>query len=268
LPQGHLVTKLGVAEDETWWRVSTDHQGSTLEGFVKSDFLAPASDFREPAPSRSIREVHLETTNRIARDQTSGRAFPLNEPGQPSRNGNPPATLTQIIDYLKVDISERYEPTSRATFCNIYAYDYCYLAGVYLPRVWWTRRAIATLAAGGTVTPQYDVTVTELNANSLNNWFEEFGDDFEWRRTFDLTELQNAANAGHVSIISGQRVDLNKSGHICPVVPETGTHTANRRGATVIMPLQSQAGATNFRYGGSVWWTNAKFRRFSFWIHE
>ncbi len=135
LPQGQVVTKLGVANDETWWRVSTDINGVTEEGYVASRFLAPVSDFQAPPPSRSVREVHLQTTNRIARNQTSGRAFPLNENGQPSRNGTPPASLAQIINWLRVDQSQRHQPGGGATYCNIYAYDYCYLAGVYLPRV-------------------------------------------------------------------------------------------------------------------------------------
>jgi hypothetical protein len=54
------------------------------------------------------------------------------------------------------------------------------------------------------------------------------------------------------------------------VVPETAGHRA-RRGAdgAVRSPLQSQAGASNFRYGhgGAGWWRDAKFAEFAFWIH-
>ena len=70
----------------------------------------------------------------------------------------------------------------------------------------------------------YGTTVSELNANSLYNWLEEFGSDFGWRRTLDVTELQNAANAGQVALICGQRTELNQPGHICLVVPETAEH--------------------------------------------
>jgi hypothetical protein len=41
---------------------------------------------------------------------------------------------------------KRYKPIPNATFCNIYAHDYCHLAGVYLPRVWWSAAAIEKLA--------------------------------------------------------------------------------------------------------------------------
>ncbi|MGG6298219.1 hypothetical protein ACQ4M4_27815 [Leptolyngbya sp. AN02str] len=90
---------------------------------------------------------------------------------------------------------------------------------------------------------------------------------FGWTRTFKLTELQDAANQGQICIISAQRKDLNRSGHICAVVPETPSHKAQRSGATVVSPLQSQAGVNNFAYGGNVWWTAEKFRKYGFWMH-
>lgn len=113
----------------------------------------------------------------------------------------------------------------------------------------------------------YGTTVQELNANSLYQWLEEFGPDFGWRRTVSVTELQDAANSGQVCLIVGQRKELNQPGHICAVVPETQEHRVSRRGTVVTVPLQSQAGARNFRYGGRVWWTGSQFGRFAFWIH-
>jgi hypothetical protein len=109
--------------------------------------------------------------------------------------------------------------------------------------------------------------VEEYNVNALFNWLEEFGSDFGWRRTTSLTELQQAANLGQVCLIAAQRTNLNAPGHIVAVAPETDPHRATRKGSDVTVPLQSQAGAANFRYGGRVWWTGAQFRRFGFWIH-
>jgi hypothetical protein len=34
-----------------------------------------------------------------------------------------------------VESSARYARTPTQTYCNVYVADYCYLAGVYLPRV-------------------------------------------------------------------------------------------------------------------------------------
>jgi hypothetical protein len=271
LPFGHRVRKLGVSPSPDWWRVSTVIQGTALEGFVRQQYLTPADQFDPPPPHNRVTEVHLSPSKPVRRSQTSGHAFPLNENGQPRRTGttgvDKAAELGRIIRWLDVSQSARYLPAGGSTFCNIYAFDYCYLSGAYLPRVWWTATAIAKLTAGQAVAPEYGVTVTEKNANSLFDWLREFGADFGWMPSFDLTDIQRAANDGQVAIICAQRKDLNRSGHICLVVPETPDHHATRIEGQVMTPLQSQAGVTNFSYGGRRWWTEEQFRRFGFWIH-
>ncbi|WP_188559691.1 hypothetical protein [Hymenobacter glacieicola] len=176
--------------------------------------------------------------------------------------------LTRILEFLDVEHSVRYRPGKGLTYCNIYAHDYCHLAGAYLPRVWWRPTALAQLLAGTPVSAQYGTTVVELNANSLYNWLEECGSIFGWRRTFSTTELQAGANAGQVALICGQRTELNQPGHICAVVPELPRYPAARHGTEVTIPLQSQAGARNFRYGGYAWWKGRQFARFGFWLHD
>ena len=267
--QGQIVNKLQGTENDHWWKVSTQISTQTLQGFVARNHL---SEITVPTDSVTptggvIPEVHLEKSSLVARSQTSGRAFALNESDQPTRTTPDPAKLTAIINWLKVEQSNRYKRRPDATFCNIYAYDYAYLAKAFLPRVWWTSKAILDLKANKQVPISYGQTVRELNANSIFDWFEDYGNDFGWVRVFDLTELQDAANQGQVCIISAQRKNLNKSGHICAVVPEISGETAIRQGTRVIEPLQSQAGATNFAYGTSTWWTASKFRSFGFWKH-
>ncbi|PWK29555.1 SH3 domain-containing protein [Pseudomonas sp. B21-040] len=272
LPQGQKVEKLGVHSTQTdWWQVSTMLNGVSVTGYVNSQYLAPEGAPDNLPAATSISPAHLTPKHPILRSAAEGRAFPLNENGMPSRAQGSATEkvrdLHRIIEWLGVASNPRYTKSKSETYCNIYAYDFCCLAGVYLPRVWWTRKAIAELAKGNPVAVQYEKTVSELSANSLNNWFEEFGSDFGWTRSFDINEVQEAANAGSVCFISGQRVDLNQSGHICAVVPETDDHRAQRKNGVVVTPLQSQAGSNNFSYGGVVWWTASKFRRFSFWIH-
>lgn len=258
-----------------WRRVRADFQGTPVEGYVKAFLLKKvASPPVPPAPVLpNIPEASLRSPNPVRRNQKGdgSRVYDLTEPNQPGRPGPTPADRAQqlgaILAYLRVSQSARYAAGAGKTYCNIYAHDYAHLAGTYVPRVWWTRKALVTLAAGQAVHPAYGTTVQELNANSIYNWFEEFRSDFGWRRSVDLTEVQNAANTGQVCIISGQRKDLNAAGHICAVVPETAQHRATRRGERVTLPLMSQAGARNFEYGGRVWWTGAQFARFGFWIH-
>jgi hypothetical protein len=274
LPPGHLVRKVEEASDPEWWKVTTVITGNALTGFVAHRFLVPDDDFERPPEESGVREVHLrENRPEVTRQNQSLLAFPIGEADRPSRDGGDPTAhreqLLDIVEYLKVDASPRYAPRNGDTFCNIYAYDYCYLANAYLPRVWWSGSAIERLARGEMVAVQPGVTVFELNANSLFNWLKDFGPRFGWIRVLSLDELQNAANEGRVAILSAQRVALNTPGHILAVVPENGSNQATRKAGSVSVALQSQAGASNFRFSSATgrWWTAAKFREAAFWVH-
>ena len=278
LRQGQQVRQFtpATAPPQDWLQVQAALQGTAVQGFVKAAFLKKVTTPPVPLPPAvlpNIPEASLRSPDPVRRNQAGDghRVCDLTEPNQPGCSGPTPADKAQqlgtIIAYLGVGHSARYAAGACKTYCNIYAHDYAHLAGAYLPRVWWTRKALVALAAGLPVHPAYGTTVQELNANSLYNWFEEFGPDFGWRRSVDLTEVQHAANTGQVCLISGQRKDLNAAGHICAVVPETAQHRAGRQGERVTLPLLSQAGARNFEYGGRVRWTGAQFGRFGFWIH-
>lgn len=178
--------------------------------------------------------------------------------------------LAEIIRWLQVDQSRRYRPKDGTTYCNIYACDYCYLAGVYLPRVWWTPSALIALTSGESVAPKYNATISELNANSLYEWLTQFGAQFGWRRIFDLNRLQDSVNKGQVGLICAQKKDPNRAGHIAVVVPESAAYKAVRTGdrARIKRPLQSQAGRQNFQYGTGArrWWNGDSFGAFGFWV--
>lgn len=272
LPRGHAVEILGPARREGWVQVSTEVDGESITGYVAGRFLVEDEGFETPETIFGVRAVQLRENRPQARRDVDGkRAFPIGEEDRPTRDpdGTPEekrAALHRIIEWLDVEQSARYAPDSSSTFCNIYAHDYCYLANVYLPRVWWTERAISRLQAGESVRPVYAETVREKNANSLFDWLHEWGPDFGWRRVFDLDALQDAANNGGVGVIVGQRNDRNRSGHIVVVVPEDEAHQAIRRDGQVTRPLQSQAGTTNHMYTTKHWWTHRRFRESGFWI--
>ncbi len=210
-----------------------------------------------------IPAAHLaENNGTSSRSLTTGRPFPLGEPDRPFRSAGTPAELEAILRYLDVETSARYQRTDTQTYCNVYACDYCYLAGVYLPRVWWTPRAIADIDAGRMVTAKYADTVAELNANALYAWLRDFGPAFGWSRTDSLEQLQRTANAGQVSVICAQRSPLNKPGHIALVVPDLPSPQD--------APLQSQAGRINYQSSRAPgrWWESQQFRAYGFWMHS
>lgn len=288
LSNGQLVEKIANGGSD-WWEVKTQLPGaSSATGFVAHRFLKEvpitpsASTISTTFPSSTqasvlasfVTPVHLmENKANVTRKVTTGRAYPLGEP-RPSRDPSSVekacSSIHSIIKWINVEQSARYAPNSTSTYCNIYAHDYCYLNGVFLPRVWWTSRALIELNLRNRVPIQYGQTVNELNANNLLRWLLEWGDDFGWRRVFDLNELQAEANLGHVCIISARNVNENSSGHICAVVPENDSHKATRNAdGSVKIPLQSQAGRVNKNYfNNSLWWLTRTFADFGYFVHD
>src|SRR3989304_1588596 len=123
---------------------------------------------------------HLPPHKYAIRDSATKRAMPLSEPGAPRVTGitaeSRCAELLAVIDYLDVEHSARYRRTPTSTWCNIWAGDVAYLAGVPLPHVYWTPKALAAFKKAGEVPAvKYETTVTELSANALDAWMREHG---------------------------------------------------------------------------------------------
>lgn len=276
LDQGTPVTRLADA-DNGWWRVRAILDGTEVDGYVASRYLVPVDDATPIAPASAELRVHMPVTAATsgARARASRHAYPLNEPGQPRRTAATSAgrvtELNAIADWLDVERSARYQRTPGKTYCNIYAYDVCYLAGVYLPRVFWKSEALARVLAGAAVPVVYGQTVGELNANALFDWLTQFGPRLGWRRSFSFDEAQAAANEGEVVVLAAQQVDLNQPGHIVIVLPETPAAPARRNPlGVVVRPVTSEAGAHNVKRAApaSAWWTASKFRQWALWRHD
>ena len=285
LNQGKALQVLGAASEPGWVRVRVSLSGLVREGVVAERFLEALPPMRSrgaatiaAAPALpTLPAAHMqEDRAAITRRADGCRAYPLGEPGRPARSGRSAERLAQsvtaIVDYLDVanPAHLRYQPRGGTTYCNIYATDFAYLCGAYLPRVWWTDRALLHLRAGERVAVEYGRTVRELNANSLYDWLEDFGPAFGWQREIELTALQAAANAGGVCVIVARRVDLNRPGHITAVVPETTDAKAVRNAQDeVVRPLESQAGTRNVVRSApaSAWWQGSRFQAFAFWRH-
>ena len=209
-----------------------------------------------------------------------------------------------VIDTLKVDTSPRYQPlrdTADAdgdgnttetikTYCNIYGHDVARALGGYLPRVWWYNSSIKKIQAGNEVALKYGDpdkggTVGELNANSLHAWLTTWGDRYGWREAADMEEAQEAANEGKLVVAVARRNNPKRSGHVTVVIKEApadlfsssapaasvsgNTHLASRKpNGALVIPLQSQAGVSNFKYGyRNRWWDDSEHTG-GFWIYE
>lgn len=285
LPDGHLVRAISNRKVNGFLEVETNLLGAHHRGFASARYLKLASDVGdvpvpEPEPEPPVEGIVAVYMPRragtVTRRTDPAGAHSLNEPGQPGRRATTAeglrAELAAIIDWLAVDDERhaRYQPASRQTFCNIYAHDYCHLAGVYLPRVWWSAGAIERLARGEEVDAQLGRTIDEQRANDLFRWLRDFGLRFGWRQTGTLSRLQLEVNQGAIGLIVARRREEGRSGHIAMVVPETDEHLARRdANGEVIAPLQSQAGTVNFRYGTGKrdWWKGEQFAESAFWLH-
>ena len=283
LPDGHLVRALGEPAKNGYLKVETSVNGAHFTGFAAERFLVkvqaevPVVTPAAKPPKKGAVAAHLSRKpGSVTRRNEPANAHSLNEPGQPGRAGTTApqrvAELAAIVDWLDVEnpTHVRYQPRDGLTFCNIYAHDFCHLAGVYLPRVWWRGPALVLLGQGKTVEPLYDATVEEVRANALLKWLDDFGPDFGWRRTSSLTTLQQEADLGAIGLVVARRVEIHRPGHIAIVVAETAQAKARRDAAgEVISPVQSQAGSANFRRRAtaSPWWTDAKFAENAYWLH-
>ncbi len=284
LPDGQLVRVLSRTARNGFLHVQTSLLGAVREGWASKKFLVAATGARDiPVATPSLTAPAAipaigmpPKAGLVTRRRDVATARSLNEPGQPGRKGTTPdelrAELAALIDWLDVENPQhrRYQPREGLTFCNIYAHDYCHLAGVYLPRVWWTPTALMALAQGKVVDPHLGSTIAEVRANHLHEWLRDFGLSFGWRAAGSLTELQTEVNQGAVGVIVALRKESRKPGHISVVVPETLDHRARRAASgEVVAPLQSQAGTSNFRHGPGKtnWWLGTQFADFGFWLH-
>lgn len=284
LPAGQLVTRVDGDKAAEWFRIETSVNGALMRGFAFAAYLeevpkatlVPVVTPTE-SPASGPKAVYCpRKPGTVTRRIDAAGARSLNEPGQPGRTGESAqqrvTELAAIIAWLSPETPEhaRYQPGGGKTFCNIYAHDYCHLAGAYLPRVWWAGSALVRIGKGEDVPPLIGDTIDEQRANDLFRWFKGFGTSFGWRESASLTELQETANLGAICLIVARRKEDGKSGHIVMIVPETADHKAARNGSgAVVNPLQSQAGARNFNYGKGAkdWWKGAQFAEHAFWIH-
>jgi hypothetical protein len=258
--------------DSFWSRGADNHAYASATPLSRLHAVRDAS----AAPPRDVATIvpaHLTAADptKVTRTSTDGKAYPIGESGAPRRDGDTPEArardLRIIVDWLAVDTSERYKSANKKRYSAVYAADYCYLANVYLPRVWWNGVALSQLASGATnVQAELGKTAGTQSTNALFDWLVEYGLKFGWQRLTDAAGLQQAVNSGAVAVIAARRADAKKSGQITVVVPEREGWSAVMD-ATGLIPLQSQAGKVNRRYFASRWWTSGKYVESGFWVH-
>lgn len=223
-----------------------------------------------------IKPAHLPVSADSRLDSQLDRPHPLSDSDVPYRDMTSPETkresIRQLIDKLDVKQSLRYQRTPEDTYCNVYSYDFCYFAQVYLPTVWWTPESIEKLQAGEDLEPIFEETVERIYSSAIHDWLSKWGPSFGWKQMTDLDEIQRKVNEnGGVGIICAKRKTVGLSGHIVPIVPETPFKKAYRENGVVIYPLQSQAGKLNYNYFAKArkdWWNHERYSSHVFFYHD
>lgn len=270
LDAGTPLRKLGTHRDDPrWWRVVARLSGAEVQGWVHGGYLCRQAD-DQPVDVSALPACALPA-RRGDRRVAGLWAFSLAPQGLVRRDTPDAARTLAIIGWLAPDnpAHRRYQPQGNSTFCNIYAHDFCDCMGCYLPRVWWNDRALAGLAQGLAIAPQWGRTVAEMTANRLHGWPAIMRPRLGWRRVFDAGQVQQAANAGQVAVIVARNRIASRSGHIAAVAPEHQRRTAARSGGAVLRPVQSQAGRVNhsLHVPARQWWRDPRFDSFALWIH-
>jgi hypothetical protein len=212
-----------------------------------------------------------------SRIDTMERKFhPMKDESIPYRDMTNASTkkesIRQLIEKLDVTKSLRYQRTAEDTYCNVYAYDFCYFSKIYLPTVWWTDESLEKIQNGLKVIPVFDETVKPIYSSAIHDWFLQWGASFGWKRMTNLEEIQQKVNNdGGIGMICAKRKIRGLSGHIVPIVPETNVKKAYRENGILIYPLQSQAGKLNYTYFSKArkdWWNHERYSSHVFYYHD
>lgn len=259
IPFRHTV-KLIEKTAADWWKVKL--LNTEKEGFVFSQDIELVDETNQK--SMDIEVPNFEPGEKASLGSKEETYKPIGDSSIPFRDltsvESKLTSIRTIITALNVSKSFRYQKDEMDTYCNIYAFDYCFFAQVYIPRLRWTDKAIEQLEKGNEVALIFGETVRPFYSNYIYDWFLQSGHEFGWERVDDVDKLQNKVNDnGGVGMICAKRFILDKSGHVVMVVPETETDKAFRKDGKVIYPLQSQAGADNYNYFSEIrkdWWNN------------
>lgn len=162
--------------------------------------------------------------------------------------------LCEVIDWLSVETSERYDNKEHSPACNIYASDVCYLCNVPFPPANYRDFKINELE-------------TEFTANLIAGWLAVDGRSLGWRSAESFDDAQFEVNRGAVGIIVAKSLHSKAHGHITIVVPETSTIVAKRESGEVVCPVQSTAGRQRYgRFANLNWWNAERHEEPTIWL--
>lgn len=263
----HQNQKVEIIQDypNNWAQVKILKLSGYYVGCVNKKYLSPQ---KQSVPEfTNFKPVHLITKKPILRNYNWGRAYPLSQEEIIPLEKHVVEDYYILINHLDVEKSARYKSTKKTTYCNVYAYDFAFLLGVYIPRVWWLESAINKIKENKPIEVIYGKTVREMSANRLFDWFRNYSLFYGWHQERDLTKFQLLVNKGNPGIICAKHKNPKRSGHITFCLPEYYEDKAIYKNGVIIKPLQSQAGARNKEVFADNWFTWKRFSDYGFWVN-
>jgi hypothetical protein len=172
------------------------------------------------------------------------RSFPTNPPVRSTPGQRSPQTYDAVINQFAAGHNPRYAHTDGKTFCNIFAWDVTRAMNAEIPH-WVDAAGNPTMLKGN-----------ELTANAVNEWLNQHGARFGWRKV-TLAEAVDHANQGCPVVASWNHP--GGIGHIAVIRPGIATAAEG--------PWMAQAGATNANYIRmyKVWKKSANVEP---WVHD
>lgn len=173
-----------------------------------------------------------------------------NMPGQRSASA-----YRSVIDQFDVENNERYRVNKQGigdTYCNIFTWDVTRAMGAEVPHFIETSTG-KPVSSGGD-------GITELNANSVNDWLNNHGSEYGWAKV-SAEEAQYYANNGMPAVTSWK--NSSGHGHLQVVSPSQDGSYNSSRGVTI-----AQAGRQlkNYDYIDTVYGTNS-LSKVEYFVH-
>ena len=228
----------------------TASQNTQMLNLLKQGKLIKSKSGSAPAPAPAPAGGLI--TNSSYNVSVSNRAKENRPHYECPANARTAANYNTVIDQFSVTSNPRYQRTSSATWCNIFAWDVMSAMQVQLPH-WVKNNAPATSNTSG---------ATELNANATYNWLNNYGSKYGWKKV-TAAEAQTAANNGKPTIVIWKNTS-GGSGHVAVVRPEgNGYAFSSARG-----PVIAQAGASNYSYANvSTGFGSSRLSAVVYWTH-
>lgn len=196
-----------------------------------------------------MQPYHLHSKHPVTRSQTTTRCYTLSEEGMPKGDGLA-TSLLDIVKYLDPKNSPRYGRS--AHFTHLFAADVCYLAGAYLPILWYQN------------TDKPEGVKIQMNSLAIWEWYKDFGFVFGWHEVPDFKIAQEYADIGHIVTIIALPKSISGRGQMSIILPSIHKYELCKNSFSKDAPPQSRGG---HEFLQTKWYKGPKYSDFKIYVN-